>query len=127
MLAAAFAILSRRLRMPPFTLFLIALSLTDGLSPPISLQFPADCSSVMTITFFLNVTDRGEYLYAFHSNRTGLITRYSPGSWLEIGQTISFFVIASLLLLWSAAICALGAWLMQGSSPGEAKREIKRT
>ena len=42
----------------------------------------------MTITFFLNVSD--------------------TGSWLEIGQTISFFCIASLLLVWSAGICALG-------------------
>ncbi|KAL5485869.1 MCD4 [Sanghuangporus weigelae] len=89
-LAASFASLSRELRMPPFTLFLIALSLTDG----------------MTITFFLNVTDRG--------------------SWLEIGQTISFFVIASLLLLWSAGICALGAWLMR-DGVSETKQKIKRT
>ncbi|THH07373.1 hypothetical protein EW145_g3421 [Phellinidium pouzarii] len=77
MLSAAFATLSVELRMPHFSLFLIALSLTDG----------------MTITFFALVTD--------------------TGSWLEIGQSISFFVITSLLLVWSAGICALGEWLMR--------------
>ena len=46
----------------------------------------------MTITFFFQVTD--------------------TGSWLEIGQSISFFCIASLLLVWSAGICALGESLM---------------
>ena len=45
----------------------------------------------MTITFFLRVSD--------------------TGSWLEIGQTLSFFCIASLLLVWSAGVCALGAFL----------------
>ena len=30
------------------------------------------------------------------------------GSWLEIGQSITFFCIASLLLLWSAAVSAAG-------------------
>lgn len=48
--------------------------------------------AVMTMTFFLNVTD--------------------TGSWLEIGQTISFFCISSLLLVWSAGICAVGEVLM---------------
>ncbi|KAH8118190.1 PigN-domain-containing protein [Phellopilus nigrolimitatus] len=76
MLSAAFATLSTALHVPPFALFLIALSLTDG----------------MTITFFVRVVD--------------------TGSWLEIGQSISFFVISSLLLVWSAGICALGEWLM---------------
>ncbi|KAK0480758.1 Phosphatidylinositolglycan class N-domain-containing protein [Armillaria novae-zelandiae] len=46
----------------------------------------------MTVTFFFNVTD--------------------TGSWLEIGQTISFFVVASLLLAWSGGICAGGEYLM---------------
>lgn len=49
----------------------------------------------MTIMFFRQVTD--------------------TGSWLEIGQSISFFVIASLLLVWTAGICALGEWLMRPS------------
>ena len=52
----------------------------------------------MTITFFLNVTD--------------------TGSWLEIGQTISFFCISSLLLVWSAGICAAGELLMAGQPRG---------
>ena len=32
-LALAFAILNARLRLPPFSLFLVALTLTDGASP----------------------------------------------------------------------------------------------
>jgi len=75
-LSAAFATLNARLRLPSFSLFLVALTLTDG----------------MTMTFFLNVTD--------------------TGSWLEIGQSISFFCITSLLLVWSAGICAAGEYLM---------------
>ncbi|KAI6002424.1 Phosphatidylinositolglycan class N-domain-containing protein [Pisolithus orientalis] len=75
-LSVAFATLNARLHLPPFSLFLVALTLTDG----------------MTMTFFLNVTD--------------------TGSWLEIGQSISFFCITSLLLVWSAGICAAGEYLM---------------
>ena len=41
------------------------------------------------------------------------------GSWLEIGQSISFYVITSLLLVWSAGICAAGDWLMRGTITGE--------
>ena len=37
---------------------------------------------------------------------------HAPGSWLEIGQSITFFVIASLLLVWSAGICVIGEYLM---------------
>lgn len=75
-LSVIFATLNARLRLPPFSLFLVALTLTDG----------------MTMTFFLNVTD--------------------TGSWLEIGQSISFFCITSLLLVWSAGICGAGEYLM---------------
>ena len=46
----------------------------------------------MTATFFLQVSD--------------------TGSWLEIGQTISFFCISSLLLVFSAGVCALGEVLV---------------
>ncbi|KAH9887008.1 PigN-domain-containing protein [Cubamyces lactineus] len=81
-LAMAFSMLNARLDLPPFSLVLVALTLTD----------------VMTITFFLNVTD--------------------TGSWLEIGQTISFFCISSLLLVWSAGICAVGELLMAGQPRG---------
>ncbi|KAJ7110359.1 Phosphatidylinositolglycan class N-domain-containing protein [Mycena crocata] len=75
-LSVTFAALNEALHLPPFSLFLVALTLTDG----------------MTLTFFFNVTD--------------------TGSWLEIGQTISFFCVTSLLLLWSAGICAGGEYLM---------------
>ncbi|KAG1800731.1 uncharacterized protein HD556DRAFT_1438730 [Suillus plorans] len=75
-LSAVFATLNARLHLPPFSLFLIALMLTDG----------------MTMTFFRNITD--------------------TGSWLEIGQSISFFCITSLLLVWSAGICTAGEYLM---------------
>ncbi|KAJ6611479.1 Phosphatidylinositolglycan class N-domain-containing protein [Mycena sp. CBHHK59/15] len=75
-LSVTFAVLNDTLHLPPFSLFLVALTLADG----------------MTLTFFFNVSD--------------------TGSWLEIGQTISFFCITSLLLLWSAGICAGGEYLM---------------
>ncbi|KAJ6601273.1 Phosphatidylinositolglycan class N-domain-containing protein [Mycena vulgaris] len=75
-LSVTFAALNDALNLPPFSLFLVALTLTDG----------------MTLTFFFNVTD--------------------TGSWLEIGQTISFFCVTSLLLLWSAGVCAGGEYLM---------------
>ncbi|KAJ7455915.1 Phosphatidylinositolglycan class N-domain-containing protein [Mycena galericulata] len=75
-LSVTFAALNDALHLPPFSLFLVALTLTDG----------------MTLTFFFNVTD--------------------TGSWLEIGQTISFFCVTSLLLVWSAGVCAGGEYLM---------------
>jgi len=78
-LSAAFANLNHKLLLPPFSLFMIALSMTD----------------VMTLTFFYRVRDQG--------------------SWLEIGQTISFFIISSLLLVWSGGICSAGQWLMSGA------------
>ncbi|KAF7302943.1 PigN domain-containing protein [Mycena kentingensis (nom. inval.)] len=76
MLAVVFATLNDALHLPPFSLFLVALTLTDG----------------MTLTFFFRVTD--------------------TGSWLEIGQSITFFCVASLLLLWSAGVCTGGEYLM---------------
>lgn len=75
-LSVASALLNHFLHLPPFSLLLVALTLTDG----------------MTLTFFFNVRD--------------------TGSWLEIGQSISFFCITSLLLLWSAGICAAGEHLL---------------
>ncbi|KAF8165903.1 Phosphatidylinositolglycan class N-domain-containing protein [Crassisporium funariophilum] len=75
-LAVMFAVLNDALHLPPFSLLLVALTITDG----------------MTLTFFFKVQD--------------------TGSWLEIGQSISFFCITSLLLLWSAGICAAGEYLM---------------
>lgn len=81
-LSVAFAALNDALHLPPFSLFLVALTLTDG----------------MTLTFFFNVTD--------------------TGSWLEIGQTISFFCVTSMLLLWSAGVCAGGEYLMSDLESG---------
>ncbi|KAG5727447.1 GPI ethanolamine phosphate transferase 1 [Termitomyces sp. T112] len=75
-LAVASALLNDFLHFPPFSLLLVALALTDG----------------MTITFFFNVRD--------------------TGSWLEIGQSITFFCITSLLLLWSTGICVIGEHLL---------------
>ncbi|KIP05711.1 hypothetical protein PHLGIDRAFT_30805 [Phlebiopsis gigantea 11061_1 CR5-6] len=72
--------------------------------PPLSLFTVAvTLTDVMTITFFFNVSD--------------------TGSWLEIGQTISFFCISSLLLVWSAGICVLGEALLRPSraAPPKAK------
>ncbi|KAJ8474730.1 hypothetical protein ONZ51_g7029 [Trametes cubensis] len=89
-LAMTFSMLNARLDLPPFSLVLVALTLTDAQQ--------AYSLAVMTITFFLNVTD--------------------TGSWLEIGQTISFFCISSLLLVWSAGICAAGELLMAGQPRG---------
>jgi phosphatidylinositol glycan class N len=44
-LSVTFAALNDALHLPPFSLFLVALTLTDG----------------MTLTFFFNVTDTGQY------------------------------------------------------------------
>jgi len=84
-LSASFAKLNHELSLPPFSLFMIALSLTD----------------VMTLTFFFRVRDQG--------------------SWLEIGQTISFFIISSLLLIWSAGVCSSGQWILDGTLMGKRK------
>lgn len=66
-LSAAFATLNARLGMPPFALFLVALSLTD----------------VMTMTFFFNVTDTGSWLQIgqsiSHFCITSLLLVFSAG------------------------------------------------
>ncbi|KAF8708239.1 Phosphatidylinositolglycan class N (PIG-N), partial [Rhizoctonia solani] len=82
-LSTMFATLNKRVALPSFALFKVALGLTD----------------VMSLTFFYLVRD--------------------TGSWLEIGQSISFYIITSLLLAWSAGICAAGDWLMKGSVLGD--------
>ncbi|KIK68278.1 hypothetical protein GYMLUDRAFT_35656 [Collybiopsis luxurians FD-317 M1] len=87
MLAIATAAVTHALGLPPFSLFLVALCVTDA----------------MTLMFFFNVTD--------------------TGSWLEIGQTISFFIIASLLTLWSGGVCVLGEWLMKDVFRGSGERQ----
>ncbi|KAG2013076.1 GPI ethanolamine phosphate transferase 1 [Coprinopsis cinerea AmutBmut pab1-1] len=64
--------------------------------PPFSLLLVAlAIVDGMTLSFFYQVKD--------------------TGSWLEIGQSISFFCITSLLLLWAALICAIGEYLMSGT------------
>lgn len=64
--------------------------------PPFALfKVALGLTDVMSLTFFYLVRD--------------------TGSWLEIGQSISFYVITSLLLVWSAGICAAGEWLMRGT------------
>ncbi|KAH6912468.1 GPI ethanolamine phosphate transferase 1 [Coprinopsis sp. MPI-PUGE-AT-0042] len=65
--------------------------------PPFSLLLVAlAVVDSMTLSFFYQVKD--------------------TGSWLEIGQSITFFCISSLLLLWAALICAIGEYLMSGTS-----------
>ncbi|KAG8744785.1 Glycosyl phosphatidyl inositol anchor synthesis [Ceratobasidium sp. 414] len=65
--------------------------------PPFALfKVALGLTDVMSLTFFYLVRD--------------------TGSWLEIGQSISFYVITSLLLVWSAGICAAGDWLMRGTT-----------
>jgi hypothetical protein len=46
----------------------------------------------MTVYFFFDVRDEG--------------------SWLEIGQSISFYCITSLLCVFSCGVCAAGEWLV---------------
>ena len=72
----------------------------------------------MTVTFFFKVTDTGEDLNSLSASHWILTARLvvaDVGSWLEIGQSISFFCITSLLLVWSAGICVLGERLMAGT------------
>ena len=55
----------------------------------------------MILTFFFKVQD--------------------TGSWQEIGRSISFFSITSLLVLWSVGICATGEYLMKDVLPCECR------
>ncbi|KAI9457067.1 alkaline phosphatase-like protein [Russula earlei] len=74
-LSAAFATLNSLLGMPPFALFLVALSLTD----------------VMTMTFFFNVTDTGSWLQIgqsiSHFCITSLLLVFSAGI-ASLGETL---------------------------------------
>ena len=70
---------------------------------------------VMTMTFFFKVTDTGTYAHTHNFGWLDRVDVRSLGSWLEIGQTISFFCVASLLLVWSAGICTIGEILMARS------------
>lgn len=85
--SVVFAAVNRRLGLPPFSLFVAALTASD----------------VLTLNFFFLVTDRG--------------------SWLEIGQSISHFSIASLLLVFMILLHGLGEWLL-GREDGQVVRDI---
>jgi phosphatidylinositol glycan class N len=37
------------------------------------------------------------------------------GSWLQIGESLTFFFMSSLLFLFSAGMSVLGEWLMVGT------------
>ncbi|TFK28974.1 GPI ethanolamine phosphate transferase 1 [Coprinopsis marcescibilis] len=65
--------------------------------PPFSLLLVAlAVVDAMTLSFFFQVKD--------------------TGSWLEIGQSITFFCVTSSLLVWAALISAMGEYLMAGTT-----------
>lgn len=110
-LSAVFATLNARLHLPPFSLFIVALTLTDGgwwwyFWPVIITDF--------------QTRDDDDIFLERHRHRwvcllwghIVLTHDHHVGSWLEIGQSISFFCITSLLLVWSAGICAAGEYLV---------------
>ncbi|KXN81842.1 GPI ethanolamine phosphate transferase 1 [Leucoagaricus sp. SymC.cos] len=77
MLSIILAYLNHALKLPPFSLLLVSLCMSD----------------VMTLMFFYRVRD--------------------TGSWLQIGESMTFFFMSSLLFLFSAGMSALGEWLMK--------------
>ncbi|KJA22870.1 hypothetical protein HYPSUDRAFT_40657 [Hypholoma sublateritium FD-334 SS-4] len=66
-----------------------SLNYTLGLPPHSLLLIALSMADVMTLVFFLNVND--------------------TAAWSDIGQSVACFCISSLLLIWSAGICAGGA------------------
>lgn len=120
-LAMCLHLLNRRLHLPPFSLFLVAVTLTDGV-PYLALTSLCETNrcAVITMTFFFNVTDTGTCIAIamFHQK----LTRARAGSWLEIGQSITFFVISSLLLVWAAGTCAVGELLMANDDTLDQKK-----
>ncbi|KAF9445334.1 PigN-domain-containing protein [Macrolepiota fuliginosa MF-IS2] len=86
MLSTIFAHLNHALRLPPFSILLVSMCISD----------------VMTLMFFYRVRD--------------------TGSWLQIGESITFFVMSSLLFLFSAGMSALGEWLMQNTAETQFER-----
>jgi len=79
MLSMILAHLNHALRLPPFSLLLVSMCISD----------------VMTLVFFYRVRD--------------------TGSWLQIGESITFFFMSSLLFLFSAGMSALGESLMKNT------------
>ena len=108
MLGIAFSELNKALCLPPFSLLLVALAIVDGkwcFAISVLVKFNLNrfcCLLGMTLTFFFKVQD--------------------TGSWLEIGQSITFFCIASLLLLWAAAVSAAGEVLMAANGSNISSR-----
>ncbi|KAI9326126.1 Phosphatidylinositolglycan class N-domain-containing protein [Obelidium mucronatum] len=76
LLSAVFGVISRSIRLPAFSLFLLVLSTTD----------------IMTLNFFFLVRD--------------------DGSWLEIGTTISHFIIASTFIVFQIILFTVGHFLV---------------
>ena len=76
-LSAIYNVMARSLDLPPFSLFLLALSTTD----------------VMTLNFFFLVRD--------------------DGSWMEIGTSISHFVIASAFVVFNVILFVV-SWFLVG-------------
>lgn len=74
--------------------------------PPFSIFLvAAPLTDMMTMMMFYRVRDEG--------------------SWLEIGQTLSHFVITSLLSVWCAGISVVGERLMAGTVDVDALEEKK--
>lgn len=89
------SLLMFKIMIPFMILASVATAMNDRLKhPPFALFLLALCiSDVLTINFFFLVKDQG--------------------SWLEIGQTISHFAIANLLLVFLGFLNLVGAWLMR--------------
>lgn len=60
--------------------------------------------TVMTLMFFFRVRD--------------------AGSWLQIGESITFFFMSSLLFLFSAGMSALGEWVMKDTVETKFERVV---
>ena len=62
--------------------------------------------------------DRKTILFLFLGMTSSFFFKVQDtGSWLGLGQSISFFLVTSLLFLWSASICATGEYLMKDVLP----------
>lgn len=104
MLSMILAHLNHALRLPPFSLLLVSMCISDGAPGPPSCLFLLILSDlydptkkkVMTLVFFYRVRD--------------------TGSWLQIGESITFFFMSSLLFLFSAGMSALGESLMKNTA-----------
>jgi len=113
MLSVVFAAINHALRLPPFSLFLVALMITDGSS---FVHFWSVFCSSHFVSYDIGILlQRSRHWYVLCLSLNTAFLRNTPGSWLEIGQTISFFCITSLLALFSGGIVAAGEWVMAGT------------